>query len=52
VTSARPLVHPEAMQGQTYRGSEAKNVGLVDRIGDENFALSCLRTAFRRSRAT
>jgi len=44
VTSARPLVHPEAMQGQTYRGYEGKTVGLVDRIGDENFALSVLRS--------
>jgi len=44
VTSARPFVRPEAMQGQTYRGYEGKTVGLVDRIGDENFALSVLHS--------
>lgn len=44
VLSARPQVKPEAMQGQTYRGSEAKTVGLVDRIGDENFAIGLLRS--------
>jgi capsid assembly protease len=43
VISARPQVKPEAMQGQTFRGSEAKSMGLVDRIGDENFALGILR---------
>jgi signal peptide peptidase SppA len=43
VLSARPWVKTETMQGQTFRGTEAKTVGLVDRIGDENFAMGCLR---------
>jgi protease IV len=43
VTSARPQVKPEAMQGQTYRGSEAQSVGLVDRVGGENYAMSVLK---------
>jgi signal peptide peptidase SppA len=43
VLSARPQVKPEAMQGQTFRGSEAKSYGLIDRVGDENFALGILR---------
>jgi protease-4 len=45
VLSARPQVKTEAMQGQTFRGSEAKDMGLVDRIGPENFALAVLRSA-------
>jgi protease IV len=43
VLSARPQVKPEAMRGQTFRGSEAKSLGLVDRVGDENFAMGALR---------
>jgi protease-4 len=43
VLAVRPQVKVESMQGQTYRGSEAKAIGLVDRVGDENFALSVLR---------
>lgn len=44
VLSARPLVKAEAMQGKVYRGSEAKQLGLVDRVGDEQFALSILKS--------
>jgi len=44
VLSARPQVKLEAMQGQTFRGSEAKTLGLVDRIGDESFATGVLRS--------
>jgi signal peptide peptidase SppA len=47
VLSTRPQVKPEAMQGQTFRGSEAKGVGLVDRIGDENFAMGLLRAKLK-----
>ena len=47
VLSLRPQVKPEAMQGQTFRGSEAKALGLVDRIGDENFACGVLRAQIR-----
>jgi protease-4 len=44
VSSNRPQVKAETMRGQTLRGSEAKNAGLVDAIGDENYALSVLRS--------
>jgi signal peptide peptidase SppA len=44
VLSARPGVPESAMQGQTYRGAEAKSVGLVDRVGTESFALSVLKS--------
>ncbi len=43
VLRARPWVKSDAMQGQTFRGEEAKDIGLVDRLGDENFALDVLR---------
>lgn len=43
VTASRPQVKTEAMQGQTYRGSEAQSVGLIDRVGSENYALAVLR---------
>lgn len=43
VVSNRPQVKAEAMQGQTFRGQEAKAVGLIDRIGDEGYALGVLR---------
>lgn len=48
VLSSRPQVKPEAMQGQTFRGSEAKAMGLIDRTGDEDFALSVLRAQIPR----
>jgi protease-4 len=44
VVSARPQVKPEAMQGQTFRGSEAAGLGLVDGTGNEAFALNLLKT--------
>jgi len=47
VLSARPQVKTEAMQGQTFRGSEAKSLGLVDRVGDESFAIGVLRSRIR-----
>ncbi len=43
VSSARPQVPESAMQGQTFRGQDAKKIGLVDRVGDESFALSVLK---------
>lgn len=43
VTSARPQVKAEAMQGQAFRGEEAKSRGLIDRIGGINLAMSVLR---------
>lgn len=47
VTGKRPGVKEDAMQGQTFRGTEAKAAGLVDRIGDESFALSVLRNKIK-----
>ncbi|MDB6024017.1 MAG: signal peptide peptidase [Verrucomicrobiales bacterium] len=47
VLQSRPGVKPEAMQGQTFRGEEAKKVGLVDAIGDENYAVQLLRSNMR-----
>jgi len=44
VLSNRPQVKSEAMQGQTFRGSESKAYGLVDRLGDEDFAISVLKS--------
>jgi signal peptide peptidase SppA len=43
VLSNRPLVRQSAMQGQTFRGSEAVGVGLVDSIGSESAALAMLK---------
>jgi len=48
VNERRPQVSADTMRGQTFRGSEAKKVGLVDRIGDENFALSVLRSHMKK----
>lgn len=47
VLSARPQVPASAMQGQTFRGEEAKSLGLVDRVGDESFALSALKSRMK-----
>jgi len=48
VLSARPHVPESAMQGQTFRGGEAKAQGLVDCIGDESFALSVLKSLMKK----
>lgn len=47
VLEKRPQVLPSAMQGQTFRGADAKSNGLVDRVGDENFAIGVLRSHMR-----
>lgn len=51
VLTARPGVPAEAMRGQTFTGSEAKGIGLVDRVGDRGFALSVVRSLVRRRAA-
>lgn len=52
VKSHRQGVPDEAMRGQTFYGSEAKEHGLVDRVGDRSFALAVLRSMVRdRSRS-
>lgn len=43
VQTTRPQVEDKAMQGQTFRGDEAKQQGLIDRIGDESFAFAILK---------
>lgn len=47
VLSMRPDVPDSAMQGQTFRGDEAKKQKLVDRIGGETFALSVLKSMMK-----
>lgn len=44
VTQSRPSVKSESMRGQVFTGSEAKDAGLVDRIGGREFALSVIRS--------
>jgi signal peptide peptidase SppA len=48
VMSARPLATDEALRGQVFTAPEAKRAGLVDRVGDRNFALSVLRSEMRK----
>jgi signal peptide peptidase SppA len=43
VTKARPQVQAETMQGQTFRGDQAMRNGLIDRVGDEDFAFAVLK---------
>lgn len=47
VRGIRPNVPDAAMQGQVFRGKEAKSMGLVDRIGNQEFAMSVLRDRIR-----
>ena len=47
VLSKRPNVPETAMKGQTYYGHEAKKVGLVDALGNMEFAKSMLREKMR-----
>lgn len=43
VLSARPQVKSEAMQGQVFRGDEARSVGLVDGVGSDQAAMQVLQ---------
>jgi len=47
VTAKRPNVKDSSMRGQVFWGKEAKSAGLVDRIGDQGFALGILRQMAR-----
>lgn len=47
IVAKRPDIPAEAMKGQSIFGAEGKKVGLVDRIGDMNFAMSVLRSEMR-----
>lgn len=49
VLAKRPGVPAEAMRGQTFTGAEAKNVGLVDRIGSRSFAIARARKLSREN---
>jgi protease-4 len=48
VQAKRRKVEDASMRGQTMYGSEAQKAGLVDRIGDRDFAMSVLRQRVRR----
>jgi protease-4 len=48
VHSKRKKVEDSSMRGQTMYGAEALKAGLVDRIGDRDFAMSVLRQRVRR----
>lgn len=43
VLARRPQVGVETMRGQIFRGEEARQAGLVDAVGGENFALKMLQ---------
>jgi len=47
VQAKRKKVTAESMRGQTMYGAEAMKAGLVDRIGDRDFAMSVLRQHIR-----
>lgn len=52
VTSKRPQVKAETMQGQVLRGEEARSAGLVDAVGTERTALVALRKHIAKAVAT
>jgi signal peptide peptidase SppA len=47
VKGARPQAQDYAMKGQVFSGKDAKAAGLVDAIGDFNYALSLLKSKMR-----
>jgi signal peptide peptidase SppA len=49
VVSARPAIPAGAMQGQTFSGQWAKDAGLIDRIGDQAYAVGVLRGMIARA---
>jgi signal peptide peptidase SppA len=48
VTAKRPDVNTDAMKGQVFTAAEGKRLGLVDRVGDLNFAVGLARSEARR----
>lgn len=48
VKSKRPGIPDSAMQGQTFWAKEAKTLGLVDRIGDLEFAVAACRQRVKK----
>ena len=47
VVSARPNIGDDSMRGQTFTGREGVSRGLVDRVGDREFAMGVLRSMVR-----
>lgn len=43
VLSKRPNVSDSSLRGQVFYGKEAKKLGLIDAVGDQNYALSVLK---------
>lgn len=52
VKSARPQVQDEAMRGQLFWAGDAKDAGLIDRIGDKSFAVATCRFHARKRQQT
>lgn len=50
VSSKRPQVKAETMQGQVFRGEEARALGLVDAVGSEQAAMATLRRHIEKRR--
>lgn len=48
VVSARPGIREDSMQGQTFIGREGVSRGLVDRVGEREFAIRVLRAMLRK----
>ncbi len=48
VTRARPQVKAEAMQGQVFRGDEARGMGLVDGVGSDKAAMQVLQRLMKQ----
>lgn len=48
VTATRPEVTADSMKGQVFTAAEGKKLGLVDRLGDLNFAVALARQEARR----
>ena len=49
VQAKRPGVKDASMRGQVFWGKDAKAAGLVDRVGDQSFAMGVLRQMVRGS---
>lgn len=47
VTAKRPQIGADSMNGKLVTGEEGKRLGMVDRIGDLNFAISVARAEAR-----
>ena len=50
VVSARPIIGDDSMRGQVFTGKEGVARGLVDRVGDREFAMGVLRSMLQGRR--